>query len=442
MEIEEIKNIDRAMKGRQTQDIEFITRPPSWLLRSGMTWLFIVLVVVLLFTHFFRYPEKITGTGIINSDVPPVPLIPLSNGYLEEMNVQNESYVTKGTVIATIHQTANTEDVSILRDWLTDLLQAEDIDSCLKAVTVPDNLQLGTLQSAYSNLVLKYREYILLTQNLIHLRQMNTLDQEILQLQNLNTTMAKEEKMFRQEMALNQKHLSRSEAMYADKLISAIELENLQRDHITQKRSYESMANRRMQNQVRITQLRFDQSRIQKERNDQLHQLLTQIREQASALQNDMITWKESYTITAPMDGHIYLTPTTKKFQPVKPGEAIAHIISKTSTQKYVIVKVPGQNFGKIAPGQKALIKFDPYPYKEYGLLASTVTYKDLLPTTQADKTITYEIKIPLPDKILTDYRHNIPYQPFMPCTAEIITKDRSLLQRFTDQLTAQMKVR
>ncbi|HMP31883.1 MAG TPA: hypothetical protein PKD85_19930, partial [Saprospiraceae bacterium] len=90
MELEEIKNIDRNIKAHQGQDIDFITKTPPWLLRSGMTLLFIVLVAVIVFTNFFKYPEKIVGSGIVTSDIPPISFLSNTTGYIEDILVPNE----------------------------------------------------------------------------------------------------------------------------------------------------------------------------------------------------------------------------------------------------------------------------------------------------------------------------------------------------------------
>ena len=46
-----------------------------------------------------------------------------------------------------------------------------------------------------------------------------------------------------------------------------------------------------------------------------------------------------------------------------------------------------------------------------------------------------YDITLELPSSIITDYQHIIPYKPNMTTSVEVITEDKSILQRITEQL-------
>jgi len=67
-------------------------------------------------------------------------------------------------------------------------------------------------------------------------------------------------------------------------------------------------------------------------------------------------------------------------------------------------------------------------------MVISEVTSISLLPEIDEEGKSNYEIVIPLSDTITTDYNKQIDIKPKMTATIEIITEDRSILQRIFDQ--------
>jgi len=428
----------QSMHHHRGRDIDFITKPPAWLIRSGMSILFIGMLGLLAFAHYFRYPEKISGTGFITSDVPPIDIVSKAGGRIEEILVKNQTQVSAGQTIATIHQNADVQDLEAIKTWVTDA-KNQEIPALLQ-YPIPSNLQLGTLQATYSSLQLKYGDYKLFHNDKTYQIQISTLDREIKTLEKLIQSTTRELALYDSEMKLNKTHLNRSEKMHTDKLISTVDWETTQKDMLAKERTRESLSNSRVQNEVRMNQIRYEQSQILKTRNDQNLIKISELRELINTLHNDLNTWQDTYTITAPIDGEVYLPGDLKPYRPINQGDHIAYLLPKQHTTRHITTQVPVTAYGKLETNQKTLIKFDPYPYKEFGLLTSTVTYKDLLPSKTKDGNTYYEVKIALPDTLTTDHGHHIPYQPYLPCTVEIITKDKSLLQRILHNLTSALR--
>jgi len=118
----------------------------------------------------------------------------------------------------------------------------------------------------------------------------------------------------------------------------------------------------------------------------------------------------------------------------VQNGQPLLYISPSGSSENYISAIYPSLNIGKLSKGQKAIIKFDAFPYKEFGMVISEVTSISLLPEIDEDGMSNYEIVIPLSDTIITDYNKQIDIKPKMTATIEIITEDRSILQRIFDQ--------
>src|SRR5690606_27031199 len=95
---------------------------------------------------------------------------------------------------------------------------------------------------------------------------------------------------------------------------------------------------------------------------------------------------------------------------------------------------VPSAGIGKIEKGNRAIIRIDAYPYKEFGTIDSRVEEIYPIAEIQENGARIYELHLPLDSLLTTDYRHPIQYTPEMPVQVAIIAKERSLFERIFDQ--------
>lgn len=100
--------------------------------------------------------------------------------------------------------------------------------------------------------------------------------------------------------------------------------------------------------------------------------------------------------------------------------------------QSPYIVKgtMPAAGAWKVKSGQKALIRLTAYPYEEYGLLQGTVMFAE---ANMADTN--FQVSISLDHLLHTTTGREIPVQPRLDGTAEIMTEDKSVLQRMFGRL-------
>ena len=75
-------------------------------------------------------------------------------------------------------------------------------------------------------------------------------------------------------------------------------------------------------------------------------------------------------------------------------------------------------------------IRLDNFPDAEFGMLKGVVHNISFVPTTSGGTTY-YVVEIVLPEGLNTNYRRALPYLPNMHGTAEIITENLSLPERF-----------
>ncbi len=89
---------------------------------------------------------------------------------------------------------------------------------------------------------------------------------------------------------------------------------------------------------------------------------------------------------------------------------------------------VPAQNSGKIKNNQIVNIKFDNYPYMEYGMVKLQISNLQL--KASKDNKGYYEFYLSLPYPITTNYKKTLNYIPQMRGSAEIIIQNKKLLHK------------
>jgi len=108
---------------------------------------------------------------------------------------------------------------------------------------------------------------------------------------------------------------------------------------------------------------------------------------------------------------------------------------SGDSGTKYLSALAPSLGVGKVNIGNKAIVKIDAYPYKEFGLIVSVVDkISDTRVVSDIQNQLQYELTVPLHDTLITDHNKTINYSPNMSATLEVITSDKSILSRIMEQ--------
>ncbi|MGE8241716.1 MAG: HlyD family secretion protein, partial [Sphingobacterium sp.] len=83
-------------------------------------------------------------------------------------------------------------------------------------------------------------------------------------------------------------------------------------------------------------------------------------------------------------------------------------------------------------------IKLDNYPFNEYGSLHGLVKEISLVTNTQETNQgniENYLVQVELPNGLKTNYGQQLPFKFELKGSAEIITKDRRLIERVFDNL-------
>jgi hypothetical protein len=141
---------------------------------------------------------------------------------------------------------------------------------------------------------------------------------------------------------------------------------------------------------------------------------------------NGAITrWMQDYLIVAPIDGSATFNKFWTVNQNITEGEKIISIVPVDSSNIIGKLTMPVYRSGKVKVGQKVNIRFENYPYMEFGVVSGYVEKISIVP---ADNT--YAVDVSFPDGLRTNYQVDLPFTQRMRGRAEIITQDTRLLTR------------
>ena len=95
--MEEQEKIYKDIELRSEEVQEVMNQIPPWILRSGITTMFIIVLLLLAGSWFFKYPDVIQAQITVTSLEPPASIIARATGRIDEIYVENNQKVEYGT---------------------------------------------------------------------------------------------------------------------------------------------------------------------------------------------------------------------------------------------------------------------------------------------------------------------------------------------------------
>jgi len=416
-----------------------IGNPPGWLLSSGISMIAMVTVILLVGVYFFKYPDKHIGQGTVTSTTPPIEIVSRATGYIDMIHVEEGSEVNQGDSIIYINNTTDPSQLKELQNWINQYEKLKDPGEYLNLPFVM-NLQLGTLQKEYANLQLRYNELQQLLKENIVFQQLDAIEREIEKIESLNRSKQTERNFFEQELKITRNDFERNNRLHKDQVISTTDLERVNSTLLQQEREFVGMNNAIIQNNIRIEQLELEKLKLKEDRAQNLKNLLFSISEILTRLNFSIQHWNKKYRVDAPISGFVIYDRDITNKKNIQEGDLVGYIVPEKSNKRYISAIFSSYSIGKVEKGQKVILKFEAYPYKEFGTVISTVDRISVLPEPNSQGEEQYEVRIPLEGNIVTDYGNTIPYRPKMVVVAEVITKDMTVFERMFNQILSLVK--
>ena len=400
---------------------------PAWIIRWGITMTACVVLMLLVGSAVFKYPDIISSTVTLTGTTPVSAVVARSSGKLQELYVENNQKVKANALLAVIENPAKTEDIIRLKE----LLQQAESNLDTIALVPSGQLQLGSLQSLYSSFYLSMSEYRQFRELAYHLKKVDLVKVRIVKNEVYYTNMLKQKELSVAQAKIAHQQYARDSLLGVKGLVSKEAVEESYSRYLQSSLSAENM-DRSLENlQIQLAQMKESLYDTEYQYLDQRNKLETQLRSLINQLRAEIDAWEINYALITPVDGEITLTQYWTNNQNVTAGNIVFNIVPTNQGEIIGKALLPTERSGKVRKGQKVNIRFSNYPDKEFGIVKGTVKNISLIPVVDGQNVKSYMVDIQLPNGLRTSYDKELPFLPEMEGQADIITEDISLLERF-----------
>lgn len=416
---------------------EIMGRIPGRVVRWGISVIFSIFVILLGVAYFFKYPEIVTSSIVLTTTNPPTELIARSTGKVEHILVENGQSVLPNELIAVLFSTADYRSVLQLEKVLSDSLFSLSTE---RGYFENRTNLLGELQPHYTALEKTCKSYSHYMQTGAIPQQKIQIEQQIKMLYAGLRAQEKQLEILQRDLRFERNNQKRDSVLFhshalteADYDASVQKLLQKELSVTSQQSSIISTKNDILSQEKQLTDLTIqydnEQNEFQLQFEEQRTQLLAEIR-----------LWKDKYILNAPIAGKITFTKYWAENQNITIEDRLATIVSEDSTQIIGRITIPSSGLGKVEVGQQVNVKLNGFPYMEYGLLKGRLISISSVPETIDQEEIGYIGEVTFPQGMISSYKNKFRFIQQMDGTAEIITKDTRLIERFVQPIESLFK--
>ncbi len=403
---------------------EILSNPPAWIVRWGITLVFMFTIIILVLSFMIRYPDFVTAKITVTTESPTEKVVARYSGALEDIYIQNGDTVVAGQHLAVIRNTSVTEDVFFLKAVLDTLpLKSEDL---LFPVSLTSNLALGDVETAYINFEKSYVDYTLLKELDPHSNRLSGNRQSLAETKLRLKNQIKQKRVLEQEYKLGKRDLERHEELFKKGVISQQEYESRKLEFLQMEKNISSMSISISQIREAISSADYALKTVQINQKEDDTRFLTNLSQSYNALKKAIREWEHTYVLSSSIKGVVSFQEFWGTNQFINSGEVVFSILPTNRSVLVGKLTIPSQNAGKVTLNQKVLVKLDNFPYQQYGLLSGRVKSISISPDNNGN----YFVYISLPVGTKTTYNRYLPFDQELIGSAEIITEDLSVAER------------
>lgn len=368
--MEEIYKPDKEDAGKieiyNRENNDMLGEMPEWLIHTGSYIVYGLIIVLIIGTALFKYPDTIKKAITID-DMGNVEWITANQaGMIDRFFVENQSQVKRNDTLGILKNTASLKDVQIFCRVLTNIEWYYRSNDIKYLEDYPFNLILGEMAPAYEQFTQAVRTCMMYEEFDLYPQKKKYLDEELRILESTG-----------QADALSVLRMKR-------------ELFELEINH-----KMEIEKNRRM------LELAYEN------------------------MVNNLKIWEKKYLIKSSHDGMLIWGKSWGMSSKVNEGDTLCTVISKQQGNPSGHIKLSQDEVAEIAVGNQVNIELNKYPTHSYGVLPGKVESISFVPYNKS-----YAIEVGFPDGLVTTNNKEIKYEIDMSGRAEIITSSRSILSR------------
>ncbi len=403
---------------------EILGTPPSWLTRYGTLIAMITVVVLGYIGYLVEYPDVVKAQVNLSSIDPPRRLLTDRDVYVADILVGNEDTVKAGQTLMVYRTLAKFSDIHVLEDRL--LAVRASGDENLLSLYIPDDLILGELQDYVYTLKEKQNALRLARSGQLGRMSIDDLQQQIRREESNAIDERRQQETLQNQLELARQRYIREQNLLSSGLSTLDKVRGMEEEILRLERQVQASESSIKNKEFEARRLRREIGNYQVGKRTTASLATAELRESYAALQNAVENWKKENMLISPIDGVVLIPKELREQQFMARQEEIAIIMPLKPQGMVGRVKLnltSGNGSGKVQPGQRVIVKFDSYPFQEFGAVIGVVSWKGKIPTKGE-----LPVEVTFPNGLVTTTGRQIEPTPDMVGRAEIITEQKPLL--------------
>ena len=417
------------LRSEEIQDI--LGQIPHWIIRWGTVLILFTILILLVGSWFFKYPEKKKADILVTTENPPAPLVARTNGKIVNFFGEENQFVKANTVLAEIENPASYSDVIDLKFDMADIRAALTSLGEGEAISLNNTYTLGEIQTAWAEFVNLYQDYYQFLELDYYEQTIRSKQEEIRRYRGLLERQRSESEIYKQDYELAEMQHQRMVDLLSDSTIAQLEEEGARQVKLQKQLAWENSKTEMSETEITISSLEQEVLENHLTKKDQDEQKQADIRESFEKLSAAIDEWEHKFLLVAPIDGVVTLPSYWSENQNVREGESVITVIPSDEGEIIGKINLSVQGAGRVKAGRRVNVQFANWPHLQYGMVRGEVITISQVP----DEEGFYSVEVRFPEGLTTYYDFEIPFTQEMMGKAEIITDERRLLERIFDPI-------
>lgn len=406
---------------------EILSAVPNWMIRWGITLIFVLLAMLIAISWFIKYPDIIIGETILTTPHQPVRLVANNSGKIISLPKEDRVYVEEGTLLAEIENPVSKEGIAALQNYVNEVKEYLINEDERPQIHNP-NLVFGEMQNAYNSIKNSLNDLENLWENKYNEKSVTNLKRKIKQYRHLIRITSNQIHLFEKELKNAEERYKANQSLHEDGFTSKVEFYEEESKYRQKQLDLENLRKVQAENAITLTNLEQDLEDIIFQQSEQKREIMNAINIHIQEIKNGIGNWRQNYAIIAPRSGSLLWLNRWYLNQHVENGQNL-FAINSDEDEYIAIATIPAVGFGKVRTGQNARIRLSNYPAHEFGHLLGKVKAITDIPSEQV-----YQVEIQLSNGMTTSFNQELIYTPEISGQVEIVTKEYRLLQRVFHQ--------
>lgn len=408
---------------------EIIGKTPHWIIRSGITMIFLVIFILIVISYLIKYPDVIEAEITIKTSVPSEIMVSKNDGVVSAIFAQDNGFVKKGDCILSLKSNITQTEINSLKKLV---LSVKDyLNSKSEIPNFETKLELEELLPELNKLKQYCRDRHNLIQNNYDYKRYQNLRQKVRQSKELIQLYRAKAKLTVKEQQENQYWTETNQSLYKSGAASKLDVYNSESSQRNFQMSAQNSKIEIARLEINMVELKRELIDMEERMKEEALQVENNITSVLSSIEAYIIAWEKNMNFRATFDGTVKYLSNLQIHSNIKTSEPLFAVIP-SSTEIEGLVNFITVGAGKVAKGQKVLVSLNDYPANEYGVLETQVESISGIATNGV-----YSAKVSFGKNLMSTYHKELNFKPQMTGKAKIITKEKRLIQHIFNSLSA-----